>query len=392
MATQVRDVKTTTTTTTTVGKGGQVTTHVDRQVSNGGNPFSDRDVVHTHAPAFFRCLEAPSTYHRVTVDAYDKYFEPAIFEHGPFNPEEDAKAIRKALKEKGTDEKSIINILTRRSNRQRQIIAYEYQKIHGRDLAKDLKSDLSGTLEDVLLGLLSPPEVFDARTLNKAVAGLGTDEQTLIEVIGSRSAEELAAIKKAYRAEFKNELEKDIAGDTSGFFRQLLLARIHSAEKVAQQGRSYEIYPKRAFHEAQALWETGPKKWQNNESFFIPIFTERSDEHLRQVFEDYKAIGRIDIEKDIEKELSGDAKDLLLAFVRVSKNRPAYFANRLHQHLDGKTCTRIIVSRSEKDLGSIRKEYARLYGKSLDTAISEGFKGDAKQVLLGVLTSRSASI
>lgn len=58
----------------------------------------------------------------------------------------------------------------------------------------------------------------------------------------------------------------------------------------------------------------GPKKWQKDEPFFVPIFTERSDEHLQQMFEDYRRIGNIDIEKDIEKELSGDARDLLLAF------------------------------------------------------------------------------
>ena len=87
---------------------------------------------------------------------------------------------------------------------------------------------------------------------------------------------------------------------------------------MAQRQNRGEIYPKQAYHEAQALWENGPKKWQSNDAFFIPIFSERSEEHLRQVFQDYKAIGRIDIEKDIEKELSGDVRSLLLAFGKMA--------------------------------------------------------------------------
>ncbi|GAU94582.1 hypothetical protein RvY_06324-2 [Ramazzottius varieornatus] len=382
MATYVREVKQTTTSRSGLPQSHLASTrHIFEDTAQRQTSLSPSSS-YTNGP--------PITYHRISVDPYDRDWEPAIYEYERFNPEEDAKALRKAMKGAGTDEKAIINILAKRSNRQRQQIAKAYRATQDRDLVKDLKSELSGTLEDVILGLMQPPEVYDAHTIHKAVAGVGTDEQTLIEVLGSRTAEELSWIKQAYLSEFKTDLSKDIAGDTSGFFRKLLLAKIDSSERMAADPNRGEIYPKQAYHEAQALWENGPKKWQNNEAFFIPIFTERSEEHLRQLFQDYKAIGRIDIEKDIEKELSGDVRALLLAFVRVCRNRPAYFAERLKNNLNSKTATRVIVSRAEKDLNSIKQEYQRMYGKPLELDISEHFSGDAKRVLLAILASRNA--
>uniref|UniRef100_A0A4W5KPG0 Annexin n=1 Tax=Hucho hucho TaxID=62062 RepID=A0A4W5KPG0_9TELE len=75
--------------------------------------------------------------------------------------------------------------------------------------------------------------------------GLGTDEETLIEMVCSRSADELVEIKRVYKELFKKELEKDVAGDTSGDFRSLLLAlakrdepsNIVDYEKIDQDAR-----------------------------------------------------------------------------------------------------------------------------------------------------------
>ncbi|MEQ2274343.1 Annexin A2-A, partial [Xenotaenia resolanae] len=94
------------------------------------------------------------------------------------------------------------------------------------DLISALKGALSGSLEALMLGLMKSTAQYDASELKASMKGLGTDEETLIELVCSRSNEELADIKKAYREMFKKELEKDIAGDTSGDFAKLLLALV----------------------------------------------------------------------------------------------------------------------------------------------------------------------
>lgn len=62
-----------------------------------------------------------------------------------------------------------------------------------------MKSELSGGLKKLSVGLCMSPCDFDAMNLNKAIKGLGTDEQVLTEIICTRSNQELKDIKAAYK-------------------------------------------------------------------------------------------------------------------------------------------------------------------------------------------------
>ena len=67
-----------------------------------------------------------------------------------------------------------------------------------KDLVKEFKSELSGKLLDVVQGLMMTPSHYDAYQLNKAIKGLGTDEDVLIEILCTRSNSAIEAIKEAY--------------------------------------------------------------------------------------------------------------------------------------------------------------------------------------------------
>lgn len=98
----------------------------------------------------------------------------------------------------GTDEQAIIDILCARSNEQRQHISAYFTGEYGRDLIDDLKSELGGKFEDVIVGLMLPSERYLCKQLHKAMGGIGTNEETLIEVLCTKSNEEVGRLVREY--------------------------------------------------------------------------------------------------------------------------------------------------------------------------------------------------
>uniref|UniRef100_A0A8C2GCR5 Annexin A2b n=1 Tax=Cyprinus carpio TaxID=7962 RepID=A0A8C2GCR5_CYPCA len=285
---------------------------------------------------------------------------PTVVPVYDFNPEEDAAKIETAIKTKGIDEQKIIEILTKRSCSQRAEIAFEYEKRAKKDLVSALKGALSGSLEHLILGLMKSTAQYDASELKSSMKGLGTDEETLIEMVCSRSKEELMEIKKVYREMFKKELEKDVSGDTSGDFITIT-----------------------------SLYEAGVNRKGTDVTTWISIFSERSVPHLQKVFERYKRYSPYDIKESIRKEVKGDLEKSFLTLVECMENKHLYFASRLNDAMKSKSVkdkvvTRIIVSRCEVDLMKVRTEFKRNFGKSLYQTILEHTKGDYQRALLNL--------
>ena len=63
----------------------------------------------------------------------------------------------------------------------------------------DLKSELSGDFEKVLVGLMMTPGEYLATEVRRAIKGLGTDEAVLVEVLCTRTNDEMTALKEAYK-------------------------------------------------------------------------------------------------------------------------------------------------------------------------------------------------
>lgn len=311
---------------------------------------------------------------------------PTVYPCEDFNDEEDAKALKQAFKGFGTDEDAVIEILTKRSNDQRREIATRFKTMYGKDLIKELKSELRGNFEDVMVALMTEPIEFQAKQLHKAISGLGTDENTLVEILGVHNNDEVVKIAQAYEGLYQRSLETDIKGDTSGTLKRLLVGL-----STGCRDESDIVDEDAAFKDAQDLLQAGELLFAGTEeSVFNAVFCQRNLPQLKRIFEKYEEIVGHSIEKAIENEFSGTAKDAMLQLVSCVRDKISYLANRLHDSMagigtDDRTLIRIVVSRSEIDLQDIKEEYEKLYEKSLSERIADDTSGDYKKALLAIV-------
>lgn len=303
-----------------------------------------------------------------------------------FNPDPDAETLYKAMKGIGTNEQAIIDVLTKRSNVQRQQIAKSFKAQFGKDLTETLKSELSGKFERLIVALMYPPYRYEAKELHDAMKGLGTKEGVIIEILASRTKNQLREIMKAYEEDYGSTLEEDIQGDTSGYLERILVCLLQGCRDDV----SGFVDPGLALQDAQDLYAAGEKIVGTDEMKFITILCTRSATHLMRVFEEYEKIANKSIEDSIKSETHGSLEEAMLTVVKCTRNVHSYFAERLYYAMKGAgtrdgTLIRNIVSRSEIDLNLIKSQFQKMYGKTLSSMIMGDTSGYYKTALLNLV-------
>lgn len=314
-----------------------------------------------------------------------KYGHGTVVAKTPFDAETDCELLRKAMRGAGTDENQLIDIIANRSNVQRVEIRSRYKTMFGKDLMNDLKSELSGNLEECLLAMMEPSVLFDAKCLRRAMRGAGTDEETLIDILCSRTNAEVNAIKAEYKAYYKRDLEKDCVSETSGYFKRLLVSMCQ-----ANRDETGTVDMAKAQKEAQDLFQAGEKKWGTDESRFNVVLASRNFNQLKATFAEYVKISQRDILNSIDREMSGDLKAGFKCIVQCARNPAVYFSERLWKSMKGagtddSLLIRVVVSRSEYDLKEIKTEFLQKYNKTLYKMIQGDCSGDYKKLLLALV-------
>ena len=294
----------------------------------------------------------------------------------------DAETLRNAMKGFGTDENTLIKVVGNRTNRQRQIIKEQYKAAFGRDLISDLKSELHGKMEDAFVALFTDPIEFDADSLRDALHGVGTDEDTLIEIIASRNNQQLFAIKQCYNTKYQRDLEADIKSDVHGTLQNLLVSLLQGKRSMnpnPDQGRCAAI--------AKEIFDAGEAKLGTDESSFNKYFVSLSPVELICVAQHYHKLTGHTILEAIEKEFHGDSKKAFKTIVYATLSPSEYFATRVNKAIKNfgtkdHLLIRVLITRDEIDMPAIKQYYKQLYGKDMIEEIKDDIHGEYQNLMV----------
>ncbi|MCO5587366.1 hypothetical protein L7F22_041315 [Adiantum nelumboides] len=303
------------------------------------------------------------------------------------NPVQDCANLYRAFKGFGCDDKKVIEILGHRNYVQRRELRQAYSNLYAGDLLQRLKSELRGNFERAVLLWMEDAADRDAIIIRDALKGWGTKDLALIEIICTRTGSQLQAIRHAYNTRFYRSLDDDIASDTSGDYKKLLLAYLNNYRPETPQ-----VNMQLAHADCMELYRAGEGRLGTDEAAIIFILSSRSSAQLNACFHLYKQTYGHDIEKAMKRETSGNFLNALRAIVKCVHFPAKYFAKVLYKSMKGMgtddaTLIRIVVTRAEIDMQYIKAEFVRKYHNCLDDMISSDTSGSYKKFLLALIGS-----
>jgi len=127
---------------------------------------------------------------------------------------------------------------------------------------------------------------------------MGTDEATFTRIISSRSVAHLQAVDKHYRNQHKRSLGEAIVKETSGYYKDALIACT----------KTLDVYMAERAHEA--ISGLGTK-----DDLLVYIFAVHDKATLHKISHTYEIIYRKSLETHIRGDTSGDYQKLLLALL-----------------------------------------------------------------------------
>ena len=296
----------------------------------------------------------------------------------------DAAVLKKAMEGWGCNENEIVNLCTARNNADRLKIADIFKNVYNKDLIKELESELSGDVKKTVIGMFRSFLDYDCHELMAAMKGVGTDEDALIEIIGSRDCKQLVKIKERFKELFKIDLIEEVKDETSGDLQKLLVALLECNR------RQDDIIDESKLNKDIAnLFDAGEGTWGTDESTFIKIFAQRSHAELRYINNEYYKCCGTSLKDVVESEFSGDTKNLLITILHSILNPVDFFATKIRNACKGMgtddtTLIRVLVSRDEIDLKDIKAIYHEKFDLTLYDEIKDETSGAYKNILMGI--------
>jgi hypothetical protein len=239
------------------------------------------------------------------------HFEKILLDLCEERSELRAHYLHRATKGLGTNEAILIQTLCPLSDSGIKKLNETYQRLHKQDLTALIKSELSGDFKNLMVEILKASRPAredkvddakakaDAELLYKEGEGkLGTNEAVFIDIIAHRSRTHLHQVFKHYEQKTGHTFEKAIRKETSGNFRDALLAIIK---------------PEAEYH--AELFDQAMKGMGTNDDMLVRLMSTLSKRQLKEANEVYTKQHQKTLAAAIKSETSGSYQKVLLGLL-----------------------------------------------------------------------------
>ncbi|KAK8643235.1 hypothetical protein V6N13_012540 [Hibiscus sabdariffa] len=204
---------------------------------------------------------------------------------------------------------------------------------------RSFKAEFKRFKDVVVLSLMHPWE-RDARLLKKALKKGPQQYNVIIEIVCTRSSDQLLGARKAYHSLFDQSIEEDLASHINGserkFFMALVSAYRYEGSKVKEDS---------AISDAKALLnaiKNVDKRKAVEDDEVVRILTTRSKLHLKEVCEQYKKLSDKAIIEIFDAALRDDAnEDAKKALTRLIATQESGEIKRVATKFEGKIEDRV---------------------------------------------------
>jgi len=220
----------------------------------------------------------------------------------------------------------------------------------------------------------------DAEKLYKAMKGIGTNEKKIIQVVTTRSSEQLKEVEKTFKTMYGDDLRARLKSELS---RKL---------KIVVLGRFYDRYEYQAYVARHAMKGAG-----TDEQALIDVVCSKTSAEMENVKKAYAAMFDRDLVKDIESETSGDLKRILVALAMANREKKPVNndeakadAQRLYDAGEGtwgtdeKVFNQIFALRSFRQLKLTWLYYRKLSGRIIFEALDKELSGKLRSAFMTI--------
>ena len=297
--------------------------------------------------------------------------------------DEDLTKLQTALQSK--DENTITEMTINLTTKERLQLRENYKSKFNKDLIEDIEKYTKSDLCTLLTSIYKDPVEYDADLLYKAMKGIGTNDDILIEVISFRSFSRLSKVKEKFKEKYNKDLISEVKSETSGDYRTTLinlLEKERSTNKQPDLDNCVKI--------AEELYGAGEGKLGTDENVFVKYFTSLSPEELALVGKEYHKKYKKNIVHVIENEIDGDLQKLFKSILYGIISPSEYFARQINGAVKGigtndTQLIRSVVSRMDIDMKMIKKYYRKLFGKNMGEDIKGDTSGNYQKLLLALI-------